>query len=445
MKTISHWFLSMAILTAVNVQGQERRLSLDEALIIARENNRALKIEMLQAKAAQEQTSIAKADLLPTISASGGYSYYVDRQVIFMPGAFTGNETEPVVDVAVGGKNVFNSSILLHQPVISEASRRKVKAAQINESISKMNVKDHQANLIMDVTAKYYKAMLIQESISLNKQSLDRNLRSLEDSRMLLLQGKGLKIDTLRNFIVTENLRTSINHLENEKKVLLLDLQQSLGIRKEESLVLTDSLTHDAEVRYFAAVESVYSDAIQHRPDIQSKKLMVELEKTLLRQSKAKRLPTLSFIASYQIQAQADDSNFGSYHWPKTSFVGLQANVPIFSGNRINARVRQAEIEWESSLLSLEDATEKANTEIASLQNNLKERLQRLSVQKQTIYAAENNFRIVSDRYKHGLSSRLELSDAELALTEAKLNQVNLIFSVKMAKLQLDKALGILQ
>lgn len=96
-------------------------------------------------------------------------------------------------------------------------------------------------------------------------------------------------------------------------------------------------------------------------------------------------------------------------------------------------------------MLSLEDATEKANTEIASLQSNLKERLQRLSVQERTVQAAEMNFRIVNDRYKNGLSSRLELSDAELALTEAKMNRLNLIFSAKMAKLQLDKALGILQ
>ena len=96
-------------------------------------------------------------------------------------------------------------------------------------------------------------------------------------------------------------------------------------------------------------------------------------------------------------------------------------------------------------MLRLEDATEKANTEIASLQNNLKERLQRLSVQERTVHAAEVHFRIANERYKNGLSSRLELSDAELALTEAKMNHLNLIFSIKIAELQLDKALGILQ
>ena len=54
------------------------------------------------------------------------------------------------------------------------------------------------------------------------------------------------------------------------------------------------------------------------------------------------------------------------------------------------------------------------------------------------------NFRIINDRYRNGLSSRLELSDAEFALTEAKMNRLNLIFNVKMVTLQSDKALGIL-
>ena len=65
-------------------------------------------------------------------------------------------------------------------------------------------------------------------------------------------------------------------------------------------------------------------------------------------------------------------------------------------------------------------------------------------MQGRTVQAAHMNFKILDDRYKNGLSSRLELSDAELALTEAKMNQLQLTFNLKIAKLQLDKALGIL-
>lgn len=444
MKNISNWWTGIAFFATLSLHAQDRKLSLPEALTIARENNKGLKIEMLETKSAHEETNISKASMLPSISATGGYSYYFDRQVIFMPGSFTGDDTKPVVDVAVGGKNTFNTYLSIHQPIVFEAARRQIKSSRINESVQELDVKDRLAQVTVDVTATYYKALLIQESIELNRQSFARNQRSLEDSRMLLLQGKNLKVDTLRNFIVVENLKTTISYLENQRKVALLQLQQLLGTNKIEMLVLTDSLTHDREGGYFAAVESLYTDAIQNRPDIQIQKLNVELSKNILSQSKAQRLPTLSVVGMYQIQAQADNRTFDSYRWPKTSFLGLQANVPIFTGNKINSKIRQSNIHLQSSLLRLEDATEKANTEIATLQNNLKEVVQRLSVQERTVHAAEMNFRIVNDRYRIGLSSRLELSDAELALTEAKMNHLNLIFNVKMAKLELDKALGLL-
>lgn len=436
--------LAVAMAATLNLHAQERKLSLDEALAIAGEYNKGIKIEMLDGDAATEETTIAKAAMLPRISAGGGYSYYFDRQVIFMPGAFAGNDAEPVVDVAVGGKNAINAYVALEQPIVSEVARRQVKAARINESIRQLNVNEQRASLTVDVTSVYYQILLVEESIELNRQSLDRNRRSLEDSRMLLLQGKSLKIDTLRNFILVENLKTTISHLENQRKVLSWRLQQLLGTGSNETIVLTDSLHYDNEGSVLASFEKNYSDAIPNRPDIRMKQLDVELSKVLLSQQKAARLPVLSIIGMSQFQAQSDDRNFDSYRWPRTSFLGLQANVPIFTGSRVNSKIRQSGIALRRSALRLEDATEKANTEIATLQSNYDESLQRLSVQKRTVEAAEMNFRIVNDRYKNGLSTRLELSDAELALTESKMNQLNLIFSLKMAKLHLDKALGLL-
>lgn len=222
MRNISNWLLGIALGASLNLHAQERKLSLDEALTIAKAQNKALKAGKLEAISAQEETRISKGALLPTISAVGGYSYYFDRQVIFMPGTFTGNENEPVVGVAVGGKNTFNTYLSIQQPLLSEAARKQIKASKLNESIQELYLQDQSANLIVSVAGIYYRALLIQESIELNKQSLNRNLRSLDDSRMLLLQGKGLKVDTLRNYIIVENLRTTISYLETQRQVVML-------------------------------------------------------------------------------------------------------------------------------------------------------------------------------------------------------------------------------
>ena len=427
------------------INAQNKVLSLDQALRLAQENNKSLKIKSYEEQYTKEEIKISQANMLPSVNASGNYSYYFDRQVIFMPGAFTGNETEPVVDVAVGGKNTFNTYVTLSQPIVNESARRQIKAAKLQNAIAALNTKDYTSNLTLEVSVVYLKTLLIQESIKLNEQSLTRNNRSLADSRSLYAQGKSLKIDTLRNFILVENLKTTLAHLENQHRVSILHLKQILGLEAQTEVALSDSLKHDVEVRYFAAVEKSYQEVFTNRPDIQQKQLNIELSRNLLSQTRATRMPTISLVGAYQIQAQADNIKLESYRWPKTSFVGLQANIPLFSGNRINSKIRQSTIQLEKSELEYADAKEKTETEIATLEYNLKEVFQRLTTQQKTVEAAQMNFNIVNDRYQNGLSSRLELSDAELALSEAKMNQLYSIYNVKIAKLQLDKALGLLQ
>lgn len=446
MKTnIKYYVIVLLMLSAIlKTKAQDHALSLDEALRLAKENNKTLQVRSYEEKFAKEETRIAKANLLPAVSASGNYSYYFDRQVIFMPGSFTGEENIPVVDVAVGGKNAFNTYVSITQPVLSESARRQVRASKINEAIQEATTKDQKENLALHVSITYLRALLLHESIKLNRQSLERNLRSLDDSRSLLRQGKSLKVDTLRNFIVVENLKTTISYTESQLKITMLQLTQMIGLAHDGSVTLTDSLRHETDARYLAAVDLASGEALANRSDIQQMKLQIELNKNFVSQSKAQRIPTLSLVGAYQLQAQADNRKLDGYRWPKTSFVGIQANLPLFSGNRINSKIRQSNIRLQQSQLELSDANDKAKTEIATLENNLKEVYQRLHIQVKTVQAAEMNYKIVNDRYRNGLSSRLELSDAELALTEAKMNQLNSIYNVKIAKLQLDKALGLL-
>lgn len=442
--TIKLFIIGLINFLPLTINAQDLKLSLDQALQLARENNKSLKVKSHEEAYRKEEITLSQANMLPSINASSNYSYFFDPQVIFMPGAFTGNDNEPVVDVAVGGKNTFNTYVSLSQPLLNESARRQIKGSKIQNAIGGLDTKEFKSNLTLEVSTVYLRSLLIDESIKLNKQSLDRNNRSLADSRSLYAQGKSLKIDTLRNFIVVENLKTTILHLENQHKVSLAHLKQMLGLEANQELTLSDSLRND-EARYFAAVPTSYNEAFQNRPDLLQKQLSIELNRNVLSQSRSMRMPTVSLVAAYQIQAQADNLKFDSYRWPKTSFVGLQASIPLFSGNRINSKIRQSAIQLEKSQIEYADAKDKAQTEIVTMENNLKEVFQRLAIQEKTVHAAQMNFNIVNDRYKNGLSSRLELSDAELALTEAKMNQLYSIYNVKIAKLQLEKAFGVLQ
>lgn len=441
LKVIILGFLMLKTYGTINAQ---INLSLEQALSMAREKNKSLQVQSLEEEYAKQGIKESKGNLLPSISLNGNYSYYFNKQVIFMPGTFLGNESKPVVDVAIGGRNVFNTMATIQQPIISEAARKQIKSSLLYGELQTNKTKITEEQLILNVATNYYTILLAQESIRLNQLSMDRNMRALEDSRLMLLQGKALKVDTLRNFIAVENLKTSLAYMDSNLEILLLDLKRLIGLSSDKTLVLNDSLLYESENRYFSAVETDYESVIKNRIDIQNQLLAIEYSKAVVKQTLAQRMPILSLVGSYQVQAQSDDLSFNSYKWPSTSYVGLQASVPIFTGNKINTRIKQASIRVQQQELEVQDSNELARKEIISWETKLKESIRRMDLQERTVEAAKHNYKIIADRYKNGLSSRLELSDADTSLNEASLNYMKSVYDIKITKLNLDKALGTL-
>ncbi len=439
MKTISNILSSGLLLFGLvgTVQSQQLELNLEQAIEMAKEKNKELLIQHFENNLAEQTVRESKGYLLPTLSAGGSYSYFFDRAVIFMPGSFVGSES-PVVDVAVGGRNAMVAALNLNQPLISEVARRQVKSNKLGELVEQERSKDMESRLRLEVSRTYYDVLLLDETILLYRQSLERNLRALKDAKQLLEQGKGLKIDTVRNSIVVENLKTDIAYLQSMHQIALMQFGNKLGISGQQDLVLTDRLTPD----YTNA--AIVGEEISNRPDVQQQKWLLELSKNGVKVAQAQRLPSLSLFGSYQLQAQADDMKVSNYEWPTTTFVGLQVSVPLFNGNRVNAKSTQAHLRLQQSAAALQDLEEKASIEVLTIQVGLQGAKDRADMHERTMHSAQLNYDMVEQRYHEGLSSRLELSDAELALSQARMNVLKSVYEVNITQLELKKAIGML-
>ena len=172
--------------------------------------------------------------------------------------------------------------------------------------------------------------------------------------------------------------------------------------------------------------------------------LSIDLQQKKLKATQALLLPQLSLVGQYQVQAQADDMKFGEYSLPRTSFLGLQLTVPIFNGYRTKSQISQAKIKAEQEDIRLNDLKDKVKTELATIISKWKEANTQMDIQKTTVQSAELNHHMMEDRFKNGLGSRLELTDAELALTQAKINYLNAVYNLQMLHVELQNALGLL-
>lgn len=436
----------LLLISSVEVaHAQKRTLSLKDALEMAKKGNKALQLQVLEEINAKEKTREIKGSLLPSISGNVGYSYFFDRQAIFLPGSFAGTD-KPVQDLAVGGRNAFNAYLSFSQPIIAPGIQQQTQAAVINEKIENEKTSDLRSRVALHISTRYLKMLMMNRQLDLLDQSLQRNIKALQDSRSLLAQGRGLKSDTLRSFIAVENLKSSFSYLKNNVEVSGIELRRLIGLEDPAELELTDNLEMDiqANKRLFYHVDEAFQVAEANRKDLNIQKLSIDLQERKIKAVQAMLSPQLSLIGQYQVQAQADDMNFGKYALPKTSFLGFQMSVPIFNGNRTKSKISQEKIKAEQEDIRYNDLKSNIKTELAMLISKWKEAITQLDIQQITVNSAELNHQMIDARFKNGLGSRLELTDAELALTQAKINYLNAVYKLQILHVELHHALGIL-
>lgn len=439
MKQIIQIVLLIVILTWVSNQSRAQlSLSLQEAMKCAAKANRELQIQRLEILKAGEQLKETRSLWRPSLIGSANYSYYFDRQNIFMPGSFV-NSAKPVVDVAVGGRHAVSAVITGSQPILNNSIDDKVKISVINDELQKEKLKDVEGKLALAISQYYLAILLQQEQLKLLNQSLERNQQALKDARSFFLQGKNLKTDTLQNFIGVQNAQAGISAVNSNISVLFLHLKQLIGVNEGDMLILTDAL-NTPDTNLYVSEDPLSVVAFSNRNDVKMQQLRIEQSRSEESLVKSEFKPQLWAVGQYQVQSQADNLKLTS--WPRTSFVGLSVTVPIYSGGRSRYMQQKAHYTMHQEQLALVELKSKVNTEIVALTSQLAEANKQLNIHNHSVQAAQISYTMMGDRYKHGLASRLELTDAELALTQAKMNQVQAVYNVRLIAVQLEHALG---
>lgn len=425
-------------------QAQYTPLSLANALEMAKKGNKELQIEILERAHSEEMTREAKRGFLPNVSANVAYLHYFDRQTIFLPGSFAGT-TKPVQEIAVGGKNAYNAYVSLYQPILAPSIHQQKKSMILNEKIQAEKTEEFKSQVALQVNTLYLNMLMMSRQLDLLEQSVERNIKALDDARSLFAQGRALKSDTLRSFIAVENLKSSVSYLRNNFDVSGIELKRMIGMDEFTEIVLTDSLDpdmHSAVESEFFEIDEVLKTAEANRRDLNIQKMTIDLQHQKTEVIEASLLPALSLIGQYQVQSQADNMKFNQYAWPRTSFLGLQLTIPIFNGNRTKSQIRQANMKTEQERIRLNNLKDGVKTELASIISKWKEAVNQLEIRKTTVQSAELNYEMMQDRFENGLGTRLELTDAELALTQAKISNLQAVYNLRVLRVELQYTIG---
>jgi outer membrane protein TolC len=443
-KAFIYTSLVFGLITLISymANAQPRQLSLKEALNLTLTNNREIKISSMDVDRSEQLTEVAKSASLPSAGISAQVYHYFYEAPFFGIGGNGGNSDKISFD-RFGGRDQAGATAWINQPLFNAAIKPGIINAKLQERQSRLSVIDKQTDIAAILKQTYIRILVLHERIKLQKESLARNEKALQDAKSLLAQGRALRVDTLRAYTSVKNLEPDLLKLSYAIEIGKQQLRTLTGLDSLQEIELTDSLILPEGVPVLFREEEVYNEAKLHRADLQSLDLQQQQSDQQIRIAAAAMKPSISLTAQYLIQTQTNKFDYLNAFYPSTPFVGAQITVPVFNGNSNKAKVKKAHIEKDQSALRSQQAYEELRSSVKQAVANVHETAARIQTSDNVRKTAKLSYEITQYRYAKAVASRLELTDAELAYTQAQSNYLEAVYDYLSANIEVERTIGV--
>jgi outer membrane protein TolC len=438
-KSLKNSLTSLLILLAVWSAEAQHNLTLQDAVSFALSNNQELKTSELEVDKSHEQTKISRSLYLPSLNLHAQSNHYFKRTPFF---GFGPEETNDKINYGrFGGDDQFYAAVSGIQPIFSPLGVPSIQHSRLKEKESAIQRESAKQDIISRVKLNYLEILVLKERIKLQQESIQRNQRALQDARSLFLQGKGLRVDTLRAYTAVKNRQPELLKLQYALETSTIRLKTLIGLNSNENVELTDALVL-ANDTVIPNEDEVYETSRNSNPDLQLFGLHDQISKQEVDLARSTRLPVLSLVGQYQLQSQTSNWQFGDAYYPSSSFLGVQLSVPLFAGFATDAKIRKARISKEQAELQTKLAHENLRESVHSSIAYIRESQERLKTTLTVRETAQVSYDITQYRYQKGIATRLELTDAEFELNSAKSNYLEAVYDYLSSKILLDKLTG---
>ncbi len=441
----------LLIVPAYSQDSQTRRLSIEEAIRLAIKQNSDLESVRLDVKRSDARVLEAWGYAMPSVDVSGQYMHFIDKPVTFFPDVFLygfmkeidSTITKPtgkLVPVSFAPRFTAGASLNVKQILFNGAIFVGIGAAQVYSNLARDLFQVKQVETVTKVKKAYYSALLAHEALELMHSSLKNAGDNLKNVQLMKAQGIVSEYDELRASVGVENLRPVVIQSENNFNLARDALRNTIGISTKENFELADSLSFEhVDASLMERAEELVQDL---NPNLSVVKGQIELNGAIINAERSNYLPTIAAFGSYQYQAAMNKFNFSTNDFYKSSQFGLSFSLNLFQGLQTYARVQQAQLDKRKSEEQLNNLEKNLQTALHSIIGNLQQAKKRVEAQEKTVEMAERGYKIVTTKFLNNSATQLEVNDAQLALTQAKVNRIQAVYDYLNASADLDQLIG---
>jgi outer membrane protein TolC len=376
------------------------RLTLDDALIRARQNSPQFQAALAEAQIAHEDTKQAKDALLPAIT--------YDNQILYTQGNGTGG----VRYIANNAVHEYISQGNVHE-VLSVAGIYDVRRASAGAALARARAEIASRGLVVTVVQSYFGALAEQSKANLAQKADDEGERFLKLTQNLERGGEVAHSDVVKAELQAQERRRQLREALLALLNARLDLAVLLFPDFSDRFALADELHASIPLPTLGEVQQ---QASNDNPDIRAALASVEQAKADVDVERAAYLPSLGLDYFYGIDAAQFATNgiFDNRLVPNLgSSAAASLNIPIWNWGATQSRVKQAQIRRAQSARELSFTQRKLLAEIQSLYNEAETALDELAGLQRSADLAAESLKLTTLRYKGGEAAVLEVVDAQ--------------------------------
>ncbi|RKY65976.1 MAG: hypothetical protein DRQ02_09515 [Candidatus Latescibacterota bacterium] len=366
----------------------------------------------------------AKAALLPKVDLSGGY------RLNNLQSTLRWDERNYDLSISASATPYDGAKSLLR---ISQA-RQLLKSAEAGYATAK-------AALVLDVVRKYYEVLKSLELLEVTKEALIQKRKHLELAEAKFHQGIAPRSDVLKAEGEVAAATLDSLQAEGELKIAYARLKDAMGMELEAPIRIKPVRFVEEELSSF---EECLREALRNRAEIAQARAGLEVQRYNLKLAKLETWPAISLSGSYNIYADRLLGSPVDRSWRRnTDWVfGIGLRFPIFDGGVRRRAVREAEVSLKESELDYLNMERAIRLEVRTAYLNLKTASERVKLSEKQVESARESYEAALGRYEVGVAPITEVIDAQVALSDGKMNHTRAVYDYLYAKAVLDKSIG---
>ena len=419
-------------------QNSSLNLTLKQAQDYAVSNNKAVKsakLDVMASKAAVWETISAA---LPSVEGSGSFTDNLKLMTTLLPGEFFGQPGEKI-PVTFGSKYNTGVSVQASMLLFNAPLYIGIETTKLANKLSEQNLERTELDTKESVSTVYFLILVAEESLRIldsNIVNLNETLRSVKSMYQVGMAESTDVDQMMSNVTMAENSRsTLLRNIELDYNLLRFQL----GVPGNTEVSLTETLENLIDQINVDAILSQNFD-INNNVDYKLITMQEEISALTVMSQKASVLPTLAGFYTYGTNGMGD--KVSDQRWFPNSMVGLQISIPVFASGQRYTKIKKAQLDLNKARNNKALVTDQLLMQEKQLRYDLvNANLQYLS-QKDNVEVSKRVYTSMENKYRQGMASSLELTQANSQYLQAENNYITSLMSLLQTKVALDKLMN---